>query len=60
MFSGVIICFFHVFSYKFNIKQELYLKLLECKNSDRHKPLILKGARQVDKIYILKEFGNKY
>ena len=42
------------------MKRDLYLKLLECKNSDRHKPLILKGARQVDKIYILKEFGNKY
>ena len=32
--------------------------ILEWKNSDRRKPLILKGARQVGKTYILKEFGN--
>lgn len=32
-------------------------KLIDWKNSDVRKPLILKGARQVGKTYILKEFG---
>ena len=36
-------------------------KLIKWKNSKDRKPLILKGARQVGKTYILKEFGkNNY
>lgn len=36
-------------------------KLIDWKNSKDRKPLILKGARQVGKTYILKEFGeNNY
>ena len=35
-------------------------KLIEWKNSPSRKPLILKGARQVGKTYILKEFGKEY
>ena len=35
-------------------------KLVEWKESKTRKPLILKGARQVGKTYILKEFGQKY
>ena len=34
-------------------------KLLEWKNSKYRKPLILKGARQVGKTYILKQFGKE-
>lgn len=34
-------------------------KLIEWKNSKHRKPLILKGARQVGKTYILKQFGNE-
>ena len=34
-------------------------KLLEWKNSKDRKPLILKGARQVGKTYILKQFGKE-
>lgn len=34
-------------------------KLIEWKNSEYRKPLILKGARQVGKTYILKEFGKE-
>jgi predicted AAA+ superfamily ATPase len=34
-------------------------KLINWKNSKDRKPLILKGARQVGKTYILKEFGEK-
>ena len=34
-------------------------KLLKWKNSNNRKPLILKGARQVGKTYILKQFGKE-
>lgn len=35
-------------------------KLIEWKNSTTRKPLVLKGARQVGKTWLMKEFGNKY
>ena len=35
------------------------LKLAEWKSSSRRKPLVLKGARQVGKTWILKEFGKQ-
>lgn len=41
------------------MKRDIYKKLIEWKNSDRRKPLILKGARQVGKTFILKEFGRR-
>ena len=34
-------------------------KLIEWKNKENRKPLILRGARQVGKTYILKEFGKE-
>ena len=34
-------------------------KLIKWKNSKTRKPLILKGARQVGKTYILRQFGNE-
>ena len=40
------------------MKRLIYRKLIEWKNRKEHKPLILLGARQVGKTYILKEFGN--
>ena len=43
------------------MKRYITEKLIEWKNSKERKPLILKGARQVGKTYILKEFGeNNY
>lgn len=39
------------------MKRFIMDKLIEWKNSSSRKPLILKGARQVGKTYILKEFG---
>lgn len=43
------------------MKRDLYTKLLAWKISDRRKPLILQGARQVGKTYLLREFGeNEY
>ena len=42
-----------------NLKRIIMQKLIEWKNSKYRKPLILKGARQIGKTYILKEFGNR-
>lgn len=42
------------------MKRFITEKLIDWKNSKDRKPLILRGARQVGKTYILKEFGQKY
>ena len=43
------------------MKRKIYSELIAWKNSGNRKPLILKGARQVGKSWILKEFGkNEY
>ncbi|MBN2803898.1 MAG: ATP-binding protein [Deltaproteobacteria bacterium] len=43
------------------MKRLIYKKLQKWKESNRRKPLILRGARQTGKTYILKEFGkNEY
>jgi len=39
------------------MKRNIYKSLLAWKNSKDRKPLVLYGARQVGKTYILKEFG---
>ena len=41
------------------MKRDIYSHLLAWKNSSRRKPLILRGARQTGKTYILQEFGQK-
>lgn len=41
------------------MKRSIYPRLLEWKDSPARKPLVLYGARQVGKTYILKEFGEK-
>lgn len=41
------------------MERKIVAKLREWKNSPNRKPLILAGARQVGKTYILKEFGRK-
>lgn len=41
------------------MRRKIYQKLLAWKNSTRRKPLILKGARQVGKSWILRDFGAK-
>ena len=42
------------------MKRNAIRSLLEWKNSPDRKPLVLKGARQVGKTWIMKEFGEKY
>lgn len=43
------------------MEREVYNQLIKWKESDNKKPLILEGARQVGKTWILKEFGrNEY
>ncbi|MCQ2369696.1 MAG: AAA family ATPase [Paludibacteraceae bacterium] len=39
------------------MKRNIYAELLKWKNNPKHKPLVLLGARQVGKTYIVKEFG---
>ena len=41
------------------IKRKLYSDLLRWKNSHRRKPLLLQGARQVGKTFLVNEFGKK-
>lgn len=43
-----------------SLKRILIDKLIEWKNDTERKPLILKGARQVGKTWIMKEFGKNY
>lgn len=43
------------------MKRDIYKKLLKWKSCSRRKPLLLQGARQTGKTFILKEFGrNEY
>lgn len=41
------------------MQRKIYKQLLNWKNNKDRKPLVLEGARQVGKTYILKEFGEK-
>lgn len=41
------------------MKRDTYQGLLAWKASERRKPLLLKGARQTGKTYLLKEFGKQ-
>lgn len=45
-------CYFYI------MKRFLYSELIKWKNSQYRKPLILEGARQVGKTWLLKQFGN--
>lgn len=40
------------------MKRKLLENIVEWKNSKAHKPLILEGARQVGKTWLMQEFGN--
>ena len=42
------------------MKRLIETKLLDWKNSRRRKPLIVRGARQIGKTWIIKNFGEKY
>ena len=41
------------------MKRDIYAHLITWKNSSRRKPLILRGARQTGKTYILQKFGQQ-
>ena len=41
------------------MKRKLYNELAKWKNKKGRKPLLLTGARQVGKTYLLKEFGRR-
>lgn len=42
------------------MKRQILERLIEWKNKRSRMPLIINGARQVGKTYIIKEFGNKF
>ena len=42
-----------------HMRRALYQNLLEWKSSQRRKPLLLQGARQVGKTWLINEFGKK-
>ncbi len=41
------------------MKRSIYDKLISWKNDGKRKPLLLQGARQVGKTYLINEFGHK-
>ena len=41
------------------MQRELLQSLIKWKKNDDRKPLIIRGARQVGKTWLMKEFGNK-
>ena len=44
-----------------NMKRDMYQSLVSWKTSERRKPLVIQGARQTGKTFLLKEFGkNEY
>ena len=43
-----------------NMERNAMQSLINWKNKKNRKPLLLYGARQVGKTYLVKEFGNRY
>ena len=41
------------------MKREMYQKLIEWKNKEKKKPLIIFGARQVGKTYLVEQFAKE-
>lgn len=41
------------------MKRKIYEELLKWKNTDMIKPLMIIGARQIGKTYVIKEFCEK-
>ena len=42
------------------LKRNVISELIQWKNSEERKPMVLKGARQVGKTWLMKEFGRNY
>lgn len=40
--------------------RDIEKNLLEWKESDKHIPIVLRGARQIGKTYVVREFGSKH
>ena len=59
--SVILVDFYHFLCYYYfgdkNMKRKIYNDLLAWKESETRKPLILQGARQVGKTYIVNMFG---
>lgn len=42
------------------IERDIFLRLLQWKDSANRKPLLLQGARQIGKTWVMREFGKRY
>jgi uncharacterized protein len=49
-----------IFATKNQMKRSKLTDLIEWKHSENRKPLLLRGARQVGKTWLIKEFGNTH
>ena len=49
-----------VFAYNTNMKRDIFVDLLEWKNNVAHKPLLLRGARQVGKTFTVRDFAKTH
>ena len=49
-----------VFAYNTNMKRDIFVDLLEWKNNLAHKPLLLRGARQVGKTFTVRDFAKTH
>ena len=45
---------------KMEFRRDIIDRLVEWKNSDIHKPVLLQGARQIGKSWLMKKFGEEY
>lgn len=45
---------------RFSMKRNAMQDLVQWKKDEERKPMVLKGARQVGKTWIMKEFGRQY
>ena len=51
---------FFIWYYNATMKRHLINMLIEWKNDQNRKPLVLSGARQVGKTWLMNEFGKRY
>jgi predicted AAA+ superfamily ATPase len=59
--STFLVCYIVFLLYKIDMHRIAYQKLLDWKNKSNRLPLIIQGARQVGKTWLMKEFGqNEY
>ena len=56
----MLYCFLNIEKKVIRMKRNALSDLLKWKESETRKPMVLKGARQVGKTWLMKEFGSHY